>query len=92
MSAQMMILLALRHPRSLPDRVALGRDDAHEFVPRFDERLRALILKLDGKCIDIDSGFAKAGENFFAIPTVGRESIRARCAALALSTSPLASY
>jgi hypothetical protein len=44
MSAMARILLGLRDARSLPDRIALGRDDAHEFVPRFDERLGAVIL------------------------------------------------
>src|SRR6266540_3761362 len=74
MSPPALILLALCHARPLPDRIALGRDYAHELVPRFDKRLRALILKLDGQFIDLDSGFTELSENFLAIPTVGREN------------------
>src|SRR4030095_9574272 len=37
----------------------LGSDHRHQFVPRFNERLRPFILKLGSQGVDVDSGLGE---------------------------------
>src|SRR5437762_3212932 len=51
----------------------LGGDDRHQFVPRFNERLRPFVLKLRSQGVDIDSGLGQLGQHFLAIAAVCRQ-------------------
>src|SRR5579863_9146354 len=54
----------------LADRDALRLDALHQFIPGFDERLRALVLQRRAQSIDIEAGLAELGENLFAVTAV----------------------
>ena len=53
------------------ERATLGSDYAQEFVPGFDKRLCAFLLKLGSQGINIDSGLGELYQHFFAVATVG---------------------
>src|ERR1700722_6586364 len=65
--------ICLHTTREFLNSGALGRDYAHELVPRFDERLGTVILKLDSQCVYIDPRFGKLREHLFAIAAIGRQ-------------------